>query len=344
MSKKRNLIGIASGIGGGKDLVGTIINYLTHHKYDENEIERINGGLSIEEFSENNFINAWENAFEIKKYADKLKDITCIILGCTRKELEDRVFKDKELGGVWNEFYVKFRFKYPKTVHYSPPTTLKFDSEAEANYFIANGNGEYEEIKDCELIIKSLSPRDFQIIIGTDCGRNMINKDIWVNALFADYKGHTPKVHSGSMMDENCYSHSSCYNCKTPFYGYKRQLICRVCVNENAPYYPNWIISDVRFPDNEGKAITDRNGFVIGLKRKFSLKYPEYSYLEDATAPYDIPIKLKDINSELYDKLTGESEVSMGDFSWCDYVVENNGTIDELTLKIGDILRKENLL
>ena len=31
---------------------------------------------------------------EIKKYADKLKDIACILLNCTREDLEDEGFQE----------------------------------------------------------------------------------------------------------------------------------------------------------------------------------------------------------------------------------------------------------
>jgi len=344
MDKIRNLIGVSAGIGGGKDLVGKIINYLTHYRYDEYELKRSELGISVEDFYDTNMSMDYEQPFVINKYANKLKDVTALILGCTRKDLEDRDYKDKMLGGVWNEYYVKFKYKLTTSKYFSIPMTLKFNSESEAKFFIENGNELYPDIKDCEFYVKSLSPRDFQVIIGTDCGRNMINENIWVNALFSDYKGHTPKVHTGYMMDEGCYSHSSCNMCKSPFYGYKRQLICRVCVNEKGPFFPNWIITDVRFPNNEGKAITDRGGFVIGLNRKFSLKFPEYDYLEDPNSPYDIPISLMGLNCELYEKLTKESEISMGDLSWCDYVVENNETIDELVEKIKVILTYEKLI
>ena len=30
---------------------------------------------------------------EIKKFADKLKDIVCLLIGCTREQLEDQEFK-----------------------------------------------------------------------------------------------------------------------------------------------------------------------------------------------------------------------------------------------------------
>ena len=40
--------------------------------------------------------------YQIKKFAGKLKDIACLLLGCTRQQLEDRGFKETELGEKWN--------------------------------------------------------------------------------------------------------------------------------------------------------------------------------------------------------------------------------------------------
>ena len=38
-----------------------------------------------------------KSTFEIKKFADKLKDIVCLLLGCTREQLEDRGIKSLSL-------------------------------------------------------------------------------------------------------------------------------------------------------------------------------------------------------------------------------------------------------
>lgn len=42
-------------------------------------------------------IQQYEKSFEIRKFADKLKDIVCIILNCGREELEDRTFKESKI-------------------------------------------------------------------------------------------------------------------------------------------------------------------------------------------------------------------------------------------------------
>ena len=44
--------------------------------------------------------------FKNVKFADKLKDCVCILLGCTRSQLEDREFKESYLSSEWDEIFV----------------------------------------------------------------------------------------------------------------------------------------------------------------------------------------------------------------------------------------------
>lgn len=90
----------------------------------------------------------------------------------------------------------------------------------------------------------------------------------------------------------------------------------------------NWVVSDVRF-NNEKNAIEKLGGLNIGLKRRFNLRYPEYAYLVDVTKPYDVPDGLRFVNSELYDTLLNESEISTYNYD-CDYNITNDSTLEEL--------------
>lgn len=74
-----------------------------------------------------------------------------------------------------------------------------------------------------------MSVRDFLQKLGTEGLRNGVHDDVWVNALFADYK----KIE---------YS------------------------NEEQAHYPNWVITDTRFT-NEAKAIKDKGGIIIRVDR-----------------------------------------------------------------------------
>lgn len=75
----------------------------------------------------------------------------------------------------------------------------------------------------------------------------------------------------------------------------------------------NWIITDVRFP-NEAQAIKDKGGFIVRVNR-----YPP-----------GVSPKLMDLH---------ESEVALDDWEF-DHVIWNNGTIEDLINQIKEILRK----
>jgi hypothetical protein len=261
-----NLIGISGGIKAGKDLIGEMIQYI--------------GDCVDQHISYGDFTNGYYPSghrppiYEIKKCADKLKDCVCLILGCTREQLEDRDFKENVLGEEW-WYYLRAKNRTPKMYPY------------------LDGKPDF----DCVLI--KLTPRLLLQILGTEGGREVVHPNIWVNALFSDYKPITTKMGQNFM--------------------------------ETTTSFPNWIITDVRFPNNEGKAVSSRDGLLIGVKRKFALRFPEYDDLIDCTVDeYETPSDLEDINPELYKNLMHESETSMGDHSWCDVIIENNGTIEEL--------------
>ena len=94
------LIGISGKISSGKDTVGKIIQYLVW----KSRVERGELPLSVYSFSdfarETSFGKNQSN-FQIKKYADKLKDFVCMLIGCTREQLEDQEFKNTELPEEW---------------------------------------------------------------------------------------------------------------------------------------------------------------------------------------------------------------------------------------------------
>jgi hypothetical protein len=59
-----------------------------------------------------NLIKSFGSDWEIKKFADKLKDVVCLLTGCTRNQLEDQKFKEKMIdkkeaesmgGSTWDK-------------------------------------------------------------------------------------------------------------------------------------------------------------------------------------------------------------------------------------------------
>lgn len=93
------LIGISGKIGVGKDLVGEIIQYLTSRAGNHylRSFESSRGKTDKDGYGYNDF-SMYNSNFSIRKFADKLKDIVCILIGCTREQLENREFKETELG------------------------------------------------------------------------------------------------------------------------------------------------------------------------------------------------------------------------------------------------------
>ena len=197
-----NLIGIIGCMDSGKDTVGKIIRKYSTHRY-----------------------------YEIKKFADKLKDIVCLLIGCTREDLEDREFKEKELGEEW------WYYKLPNN------SLISYLDENQPDF-----------IKKYTLI--KLTPRKLLQLLGTECGRNIIHTNIWINALFADYK-----------------------------------------FIERTKEYPNWIITDVRFP-NEVEAIRNRGGVLIKLTRNMNTDSLHESEIHIPALYSDFTIDNEDISLE----------------------------------------------
>ena len=57
------------------------------------------------------FLNKpYESRFEIKKWADSLKDMVCILLGCTREQLEDREFKSMTMKDLYEKDLITKEF------------------------------------------------------------------------------------------------------------------------------------------------------------------------------------------------------------------------------------------
>lgn len=199
------LIGISGKMGAGKDTLGDILCNL-------------------------------EPAYEVKRFADKLKMIASLLSGISVERFESQDFKQFNMPSVWNR-------------HKSPTT--------------AYGD---QRIK--------MTVREFLQKLGTEAMRDNLHEDVWVNALFADYKER--------------------------YFGSKSM--------------PNWVITDVRFP-NEANAIINRGGIMVRINR-------------DNTSGVS-----KDHSSETaLDNWTGFS-----------YEIDNNGTIEDLILHAECILKLECL-
>lgn len=205
------IIGISGKLNSGKDTVGEIVQIISASPHFTDEaIVRFLGRPQLHPL--------WEN----KKFADKLKDMACMLLGCTREQLEDREFKEKELGPEW-DFYQPEKFG--------------------VKGFVLDANVSYDEKLYRGLVKQKMTPRLLMQLIGTECGRQIIHPNIWVNALMSEYKN----VNSNFSLEDGD--------------------ALPVTLREQ---YPNWIITDTRFP-NELKAVKDREGITIRVNRSINL-------------------------------------------------------------------------
>jgi hypothetical protein len=154
------ILAINGRMGSGKDTVGEILQYLIWVK----------GNIDYEQFKQfknEGFRKETWSGWQIKKFSDKLKDMVCILIGCTREQLEDQDFKAISLGEEWKQTFTE-------------------DYDLKDNKLFDKNYGDFQE---------DLTPRKILQLLGTDFGRNIIHPDVWVNSLFADY-------HSGIKMSD----------------------------------------------------------------------------------------------------------------------------------------------
>lgn len=197
------IVGISGKIGSGKDTVALIIQYLTErHKLNTTSFKDY---LAYYDAKPEWSLSA--SPWKIKKFADKLKDIVCLLLNCTREQLEDRDFKEKELGEEW--WYYKNEDALKLYPYNDPPMFVSYHT-----------------------LIK-LTPRLLLQLLGTDCGRNIIHPNIWVNALMNEYKISLSAVKGDWRLKH---------------------------------IFPYWIITDIRF-SNELAAVKSKKGITLRINR-----------------------------------------------------------------------------
>lgn len=175
---------------------------------------------------------SYEVNWEIKKFAGKLKQIASILTGVPSFMFENSDFKDENMPECWDKPQQSGRYK----------------------------------------ALKPMTYRQLLQELGTDAMRDNLHTDVWVNALFADYRPHKLSEYNPS----------------------------------------KWVITDVRFK-NELQAIKDRRGITIRVVRP-------------------------DIKQ---DNHPSETDIDDAEF---DYTIINDGSINDLVVKIRRILIKERII
>jgi hypothetical protein len=154
--------------------------------------EEVKEVTTLEEWLDSDDLNGRDFHWKIKKFAGKLKTIASLLTGIPVEKFEDQEFKKTYLGKEWNS---------PYNIPFSGPDFVKHDGEA--------------------------TVREFLQRLGTEAMRDGLHTNVWVNALFADY---------------------------------------RLWSDGSKDWYPKWIITDMRFP-NEMEAVVERKGITIRVVR-----------------------------------------------------------------------------
>ena len=302
------IIGISGKKQSGKDTVGELIQLLIWAKGDLSAVN-ISQYRESGQYAHNIKI---QSGFEIKKFAEYPKNIVCMLIGCTREQLEDEEFKNTELGEEWW-------------------LLICTDGGGIYGSYLDNINKTLTNIR-----IEKLTPRKLLQLVGTECGRNIIHPNIWVNSTMSGYQ---PNKLTRKDKIENLIKNGTEYS--------NWEEVSDEDVNRNFKHFGNrliickpqskWIITDVRFP-NELKAIKDRGGFIIRVNKK---RPPCGDQAFRGTQEeWDALVKRNNEANAIYNH---PSETALDDVKF-QYIIDNNGTLDELIEKVKEILIKEKII
>lgn len=166
------------------------------------------------------------------------------------------------------------------------------DQEFKKTYLGKEWSRDVMPVSQEYVVNQDMTVRDFLQILGTEGLRDGLHTNVWVNALMCDYK----KPCIASLNDS---------------------AIEKV-IKENKLVYPNWIITDMRFP-NELEAVKAKHGVTINVTRPGS---------------YKVIVDGRPIHA---------SETAL-DGHIFDYYIVNDGTIEELIKKVRQILKEEGII
>lgn len=232
--------------------------------------------MSYDQYQSRQSTARFASPFEIKRFAGKLKECISIITGISVTNLEKEEVKSQELGEEW------IRYGYSDSFYRDMNgTPIMNNMQCSKEKYLTEHSINWQTAYKHRYTVRELLQ-----LLGTEVGRN-IHNDFWVNALFTDYVGKDYSTCTCGHIDENC-------------------------IHEDKVIYPNWLITDTRFP-NEVATIKSKGGIIIRVNR---------------------------INTQID---IHPSETALDDYNF-DYIIENNGTIEELIAKVKEILLKESII
>ena len=168
-----------------------------------------------------------------------------------------------------------------------------------------------EQLEDQDFKKREMGPewgityRELLQKVGTEAMRNVIHENVWVNALMADYH-LTPNKSMDELFNEHFLNNKSEIHYKLP----------------------NWIITDMRFP-NEMDAVKAKGGITIRVNRK------GFPITHSKTGETHL------LSRDAFTEHPSETALDNHQF---DYVIDNNGSISDLIDKVKNILTQEKLI
>lgn len=222
------LLGISGYIGAGKDTLGLMIQYQLYLR--QQVFGYTTALITWKEFQSQHYImHALNSLSDTKKFAFALKEIVSILTGATMQQLEDNDFKNSDLPSCWDRT-AKDAFDWLKLRAGSSPVAYIPIHEDEIKLLATHSGFKWTR-----------TYREMLQELGTEVFRDHFHPQVWVNALMRRY---VP-------LEDINQSH------------YLGESINAGLV-QRKQYWPTWIITDVRFPD-EAKAVKLANGLLIRI-------------------------------------------------------------------------------
>jgi hypothetical protein len=128
-------------------------------------------------------INGYHNSpFKVVKFADVIKDIVCILTGCTRDNLEDNEFKESLLPEEWIRYGVANGFikKYEGDGEMRMP--IMINEQCSKERYTEELNTNWQTAYKSHLTYRGLLQH-----VGTDLFRVNLHDNTWINALMNKY-------------------------------------------------------------------------------------------------------------------------------------------------------------
>jgi hypothetical protein len=304
------LIGIAGHMGSGKDLTAKIIQYFMG-------IAAPSDIHNLHSITINGDNILYSSDWQIKHYADKLKQMASSVTGLPIETFYTEEGKNTVLPECWN--YTDFRCNF---VSQNCPVGQIWSSCTQHTCgMLENTNNR-------------MTVREFMQKLGTDACR-AIHPNFWINALFADYKPwgvfeNTEmwmKEHPDKNPRENMYPNwlipDTRFNNELQAIKDRGGITIRVerhISKINPAIALEFVTSHFRTSDDINDLPRDLDPTGESMQR-----FIQYHH------------------KDLFNKLQHSSETDLDDYKF-DYVVKNNGTIHDLINTVREVLIAEKLI